>query len=366
MAARDIIVVGAGVIGSAVAFALARMGARVLLIERDRVGAHASAASAGMLTPIVEAESAEDVDPLALEALEILPALVEELRELSGIDPELSRCGVLRVAGAEDATDLRARAARLSKLDCEWLDTRAVREVEPRLAPGIEGALWSPREARLDPASLTRAYAAAAARRGARLELGTRVTGLLRDGAHVTGVCTPSGDLAASQVVICSGAWASECETWVGVTLPVEPVRGQMVALETPDPPLRSIVWGPNAYLVPRGRLLRIGATVERVGFDVRCTAGGVSSLLSAASDLIPVLADCRFENAWAGLRPATPDGLPLIGPVPDREGLFVAVGHYRMGILLSGLTALAVADRILAGKTTPGFERFDPARFGS
>jgi glycine oxidase len=228
--------------------------------------------------------------------------------------------------------------------------------------------VFVPREAHVRSPLLTRALAAAAVAHGARVETGVAVHGLLRDGARVCGVASSTGDVAAGLVVLCPGSFAASCAAWLGpgAHLPVEPVRGQLVALEpAPASAPRSIVWGPGAYLVPRrdGSLV-VGATVERVGFDARPTAGGVAALLAAARALLPALADARFLGAAAGLRPDTPDHLPLVGPWPFASGLVLATGHYRNGVLLAPLTGQWIADGVLGkGWAEPAF---DPARFAT
>lgn len=367
MRGSDAVVVGGGVIGAAVSFALAREGLSVVLVERDRIAAHASGAAAGMLAPLAESEGRGPLFEAGLRALELFPALVDEVRGLSGIDPQLTRSGVLRVPGWGGADAARRRARALAAWDCAWLEADQARKHEPALAPDVAGALWSPREAHVEPALLTRALAAAAAHRGARLALGSEATGLLRDGDRVVGVRLRDRTLAAAEVVLCGGAWTRFWEEGAAATLPVEPIRGQIVALESPQPALRSIVWGDEAYLVPRrdGSVL-VGATVERAGFDVRTTAAGVAGLIAGGSALVPALGSSSFQRAWAGLRPATPDGLPLIGGVPGVDGLSVAAGHYRNGILLAGLTGLWIADRVVKGAFPPEAAAFDPARFAT
>ena len=366
MRSHDVIVVGGGVIGCSVAFALSRMGASVLLIERDRVGVHTSRSAAGMLAPITESADEEGTAfRIGLESLELFPALVAEIRELSGIDPRYTECGLLRVAEADEVDAFRERALRLEAYGCEWLDRDEVRKTEPRLALPVAGGLWSPREAYIDGFLLTRAFAAAAARRGTQLQLGTTVSGLLCEGERVRGVRTSAGEFLASEVVLCAGAWTGFISDEVRERLPIEPVKGQMIALESPDPGLPCVIWGRGIYLVPRDESVSVGATVERVGFDVRTTASGVAELIAGATHVLPVLGESTFQEAWSGLRPGTPDDLPLVGPVPGFSGLTVAAGHYRRGILLSPITGLAIADWILSEKRSPELLALDPARFG-
>jgi glycine oxidase len=321
-----------------------------------------------MLTPLAEAHGADDVLPLGLESLALFPELVAELRERSGIDANFVRSGVLRVAASSAQVEsLRARARRLAAHGAEWIDGGAARAREPELAGSIAGALWSPLEAHIEGDLLTAAFAGAAQGLGARIECGAPVLALLRDasGARVRGVRTPAGDWPARWVVLATGPWAGLEGAGLAVPAPVTPVRGQIAALRPAKLLLDSVVRGADAYLVPRrdGRVL-VGATEERVGFDRRVTAEGLRSLLAAAPALVPALADACFEAAAAGLRPVTPDGLPLLGPAPGLEGLVLALGHSRNGILLSAITGQLVAD-LVSGKALPAAARaFRPDRF--
>ncbi len=352
-------------IGCSVAFHLAREGALVLLLEREELASAASGAAAGMLAPLGEARGPGPSLRLGLAALRGFDALCAELRERSGLDPQLVRSGTLRVALDEreaDALRERARAVGAEAPgELEWLDPDAARRLEPELAHGLHGAVWSPGESHVLAPVLTRAYAAAAASLGARIETGTPVTGLVRDGERITGVRTPGGDRSASAVVVCAGAWSPACLVGIGdgaavaSALPVAPVRGQILALAPRDVALRTIVWGTGAYLVPkRDGTLVVGATEEQVGFDCRTTVLGVRGLLEAAPRLAPGLGAATFRGAWAGLRPGSPDHLPALGPWPGVPGLFVAAGHHRNGVLLSGTTGRLVAD-LVRGKALAG-----------
>ena len=357
MRGADVIVVGGGVVGCAVAYALARERLSVVLLEAEDIASGASGAAAGMLAPVSEAASPGPLLRLGLESLALFPALVAEVRERSGIDPELERSGCLRVAASEEeARAFRARDRALPSLDLEWLDTETVRRLEPSLAPEIHGALLSPHEGHVRSSLLARALALAAVSLGADLRLGTPVRGLLRDGARVHGVETMAGRVEGATVVLCTGMEAAQSPAWLGRTgtLPIAPVRGQILSLAPRPPGLRMIVWGGSTYLVPRrdGSVV-VGATEERAVFDHRVTAAGVAQLLGDAIRLVPALDDATFAGAWAGLRPATPDQLPMVGPWPGVDGLLLAAGHYRNGVLLAPLTAQLIAGLVL-GKGMP------------
>jgi glycine oxidase len=390
--AADAIVVGGGVVGAAVAWSLASRGLAVRLVERGELAGEASGAAAGMLTPIGEGHAPGPALRARLASFALFPALVDAVREGSGIDPEYVVSGSLRVAAdAVEARALAAQAEQHADFGLVWLAPAEVERSAPGIAPGLRahGALFSPRDAHVRSPLLARAFAAAAERLGARVETGVAVRGLLRDGERVCGAVSSAGALASGLVVLCPGSFAAECAAWIGpgARLPIEPVRGQIVALELPPAMPRAIVWGrgkgldagtsrtrniprseaepseAGVYLVPKldGSLV-VGATTERVGFDRRVTAAGVATLLRAAEALVPEAGGARFLGAWAGLRPDTPDHLPLVGPWPGAPGLVVAAGHYRNGVLLAPLTGRLVADGVLGkGWAEPAF---DPARF--
>jgi glycine oxidase len=364
MSAPDVIVVGGGIVGASVAFHLAHEGMAVALLERRGLAAGASGAAAGMLAPIGEAAGAGPLLHVGLAALRGFEALCTEVRERSGIDPHYTASGALRVAlSDEEAQALRKHALALAAdpalgVELEWLEARTARILEPALSFATRGAVWSPREGHVHSPLLTRAYAQAAAALGARVETGLTVAGLLCEGDAVRGVTTSRGPRPAGAVVLCAGAWTPGCIGWLPHgrpdLLPVTPVRGQTVALETPRLRIGTIVSGSRAYLVPkRDGTVVVGATEEHVGFDCRVTAAGVRGLLEAAPSLVPELAGASFRGASAGLRPGTPDGLPALGAWPGAPGLFVAAGHHRNGVLLSGLTGRFVAD-LVRGKALP------------
>jgi len=357
----DVIVVGGGVVGCAVAWALALEGVSVRLFERGELAGEASGAAAGMLAPISESDSPGLLRDWGVRSLERFPELARELLEASGVDCEFQPSGILRVAGDDArASALEARCAELASHGVEWLAASELLRVEPSLAPSLRGALHSPREAHVRSPLLVRAYAGAASSRGARIEPFSPVLGLLRQEDRVVGVRTAAGDEVAGAVVLCTGSFSRLCASWLGpdADLPIAPVRGQIVSLDAPVRGLSRIAWSDGAYLVPKldGSLV-VGATVEHVGFDRRVTADGVRSLLAAATAVLPALADATFRGAWAGLRPDTPDHLPLVGPMPGVPGLFLAAGHYRNGVLLSPITAeLVVAGLLGKGWREPAF----------
>jgi glycine oxidase len=364
MKTSDVIVVGGGVVGTAVAYFLAREGLSVTLFERDDVAAHASGAAAGMLAPICEVGDSPLFET-GVACLERFPGLVEELREQSGIDPQWVQSGILRfTTSLAEAESFRREAQAVTAYDVEFLDSDQTRAAEPLVREDVLAGLWSPREGHVYSPLLSQAYAQAAARLGAQIVTGSPVTGLIRDADQVLGVRTPLGPWGAAHVVLAAGVWTRYCAEWLGESLPLEPVRGQILAVDQPRPGLRTIAWCGHTYLVPKlNGTVVVGATEERVGFDRRTTAAGIGSLLVGAAEAVPALANSTFRHAWSGLRPDTPDHLPVIGPVPGARGVVLAAGHFRNGVLLSPFTGQAVADWIIRRDLTPGLQPFLPER---
>lgn len=370
MRSSEVVVVGGGVIGASVAFHLAREGIEVALLERDALASGASGAAAGMLTPTSEASDAGVFYRAAQRSLAGFESLVAELLERSGVDCEFVRCGTLRLAFDEsEAARLRERSVAFDDASLEWLDAAALRSAEPLAAAPAVGGMFAPAEAHVRSPLLARAYAAAARRLGARVETGVEVTGLRLAGERVAAVETHDGAWTTPRAIVCAGAWSATGGVWpAGIAPPpVVPVRGQILSVEAPTPAPATTLLGGGGYVVPkRDGSLVVGATEEHVGFDARVTGDGLRRVLDMGIHLIPAVADCTFRSAWAGLRPASPDGLPIIGPVEPVEGLAVATGHHRNGVLLSPLTGEIVADWVAGKGTADHAVPFLPRRFAS
>lgn len=348
----DIVVIGGGVIGLSVAWHLAHAGATVTLLERGQVGKEASGAAAGMLAPLAEAHACGPFVELGLQSLQRYPAWVDALKNETGVDPELIGPGMLRVA-TSDADDAALRAAfawqQAAGLCVEWLDGAAARKREPVLSPRIRSAVLSPHERQVEPRRLVRALVLACARRGVRIVEHVPAVGLETKGPCVTHVQTPTQTFPCAQVVVAGGAWTEPMGRWLHTSLPIVPVRGQIVALAGVPPPFRHTIYAREGYLVPKadGRIL-VGATEEHAGFDTRPTAGGMARLLALASMLVPALNAAPFDSVWAGLRPASRDGLPILGLLPGWENAHVAAGHFRNGVLLAPITGEIIAQSVL------------------
>ena len=353
----DAIFVGGGAIGLSCAWRAAQRGARVAVLDRGEPGCGATRVAAGMLAPVGELSFGEpELLEMTLAAAQLYPDFVAELEAATGEETGYERLGALHVAlDRDEAAQLRRvhELQRSLELEAEWLPPRRCREIEPGLTPSFNGGVFAAGEAAVDPRRLARALAAAVAAEGGEVRTGTEVVDGLFDGERLVGIRTAAGEeLRADAVVLASGAWSGSTG-WLPAPArpPVRPVKGQVVELRSRDEerPARHILASERVYLVPRpdGRLIA-GATVEEMGFDTAVTAGGVYELLREAYRLLPDVAEMELLDAVAGLRPGTPDNLPLVGPGAI-EGLVLATGHYRNGILLAPLAAGSVAN-LLAG----------------
>ena len=366
-APQDVVVVGAGIIGAAVAVELARRGASVTIIERGAVGEAASAAAAGMLSPQAEADGPSPFLELGLACRARYAEWVRGASEESGVRVDYRAGGVLNLAlTAEGAAKLQARRdwQQPLGLEAEWLSGPEARQLEPVLADDLPGALFLPREAWVDSAALTRALAIAARRRGAVVVERTGVTGLAVTGGRVTGVTAGGRRYAAGHVVIAAGAWASRIG---GLPIPgdwVTPRRGQILAVRLEKPRIEHVLYTHGAYAVPRGAgELLVGTTVEQAGFDRQVTAGGIRSIVAGVARFAPAIEGAEILRLAAGLRPESRDGVPVIGPLARLPCLVLAAGHFRNGILLAPLTGELVAEAIVTGRTPAALGPFLPDR---
>jgi len=352
----DAVVVGGGVIGLACAWRLAQGGARVAMVERGEPGGGATRVAAGMLAPVGELSFGEpELLELTLAAARLYPEFVAEVEAVSGEKTGYEELGALHLAlDRDEAAQLRRvhDLQRSLELEAEWLPPRKCRDLEPGLTPSFYGGVLAPGEAAVDPRALTLALLGALCAEGADVLRGTEVVDGIFEGERLVGVRTGSGELRAETVVLANGAW-SGATPWLPehARPPVRPVKGQVLELRRRDgePPARHILASERVYLVPRGdgRLI-VGATVEEMGYDTAVTAGGVHELLREAYRLLPDVAEMELVDAIAGLRPGTPNNLPLVGPGAI-DGLVLATGHFRNGILLAPLAAQTVADLLAA-----------------
>ena len=370
-ATTDVAVIGGGVIGLAVAWRAAARGHRVCVLERGELGAGASHVAAGMLAPVTEADAGElALLALGLRSARAWPQFAAELEQAAGADPGLRHCGALVVARDGDEAEALERELALRVklgLDVQRLLPSAARRLEPALAPTVRLALDVPGDHSADPRALVLALAQAARRAGVTLRTGARVERIESGGGRVTGVGLAGGEvLRADRVVVAAGAWSGTIDGLPRVAL--RPVKGQILRLRDPAGGglLERIMRFEGGYLVPRGdgRYV-LGATMEERGFDTTVTAGGLYELLRDAGELVPGVHEMVIEEMSAGLRPATPDNAPVLGPAEELAGLHWATGHHRNGILLAPVTADIVVDGLTTGGGEPVAPAFGAARFG-
>ncbi len=365
----DVIIVGAGVVGCSIAYHLAEKGVkRAVILERGKVGGEASGAAAGMLAPQCEAAGPGPFLDFCLAARQYYEHLAPMLMDLTRVDIEYLRWGILYLLDEEGdaAAEGRYRWQKELGLAVERLTPEEVGRLEPGLTKEIAGALFFPGDHHVNNTELLRALAQAAQALGVRILEDRPVTGFLYEGERVAGVRTPHEIYTAPHVVLCAGAWSGQLGTLLGRRIPVEPARGQILYSELAEPPLRHPVWGKGGYLVPRlnGGLI-VGSNVEYVGFDKNVTLGGIHSFSALVLALLPGLSDQPFTQAWAGFRPHAKDGLPIIGPLRDLDGLYIAAGHFRNGILLGPLTGRLLAQMVLRESLSFPLDAFSPGRFG-
>jgi glycine oxidase len=372
-AAVDVIVIGAGVIGLAVAWRACECGLRVAVLERDRLGSGTSRVAAGMLAPVAEASVAEaSLLELGLRGALEYPRFVRRLARAAGVsDVGYTPCGTLLVARDADEAQALEHEHELRQrfgLAVHRLRASQARRLEPGLTPALRLALDVPDDHAIDPRTLTAALGCAVRRAGGEVREATAVTGLELTGGRATGVTLATGGaLAAHQIVIAAGVWSAALEGIpAAARLPVTPVKGQILRLHDPAGPglLRRVVRMGPSYIVPRGdgRYV-IGATSEERGFDTTVTAGAAFELLRDASELVPGVSELVVDEFSAGLRPGTPDNLPVIG-ASGVEGLLWATGHRRNGILLAPATAELICSALLGETPEPLARAFAPARF--
>lgn len=365
-----IVVVGAGVVGLGIAERLARAGATTTVVDPCAPGSRASRAAGGMLSPLGEATAPGPFLDLAVRSLDAWPTFAARLEATARRSIGFDLGGkVLAALDEERETALRERARWLREegFEGEWLDRRSLRELEPSLTPEVRGGLLLTHDGTVDNRALTAALAEAAERAGCELRIGPSVERVDSAGGAVAGVRLDDGEkLPATSVVVAAGAWSGRIEG-VPRPLPVRPVRGQMIAYRTSEPLVGRVVSTGDVYLIPRapddpGRLV-VGATQEEAGFDARTTPEGLAALRAAAEEALTTLAGVEPVERWAGLRPGTPDDLPVLGTDPELDGLVWATGHFRNGILLTPVTVELVARTLLEGGDVPS--AFRPDRFG-
>ncbi|MDZ7752607.1 MAG: glycine oxidase ThiO [Gammaproteobacteria bacterium] len=344
--AFDIVVAGGGISGLLVARELRAAGLAVCIVERGEVGAEASWAGGGILSPLYPWRYDAAVTALARWGQARYAALCREWQEQSGVDPEYQASGLLMLD--EDEVTPALVWAPAAGAEVDGLDRPELAALAPEVQPPGRSAAWMPAVGQVRNPRLVRALEGAVEAMGVVVRTGEAVEGLLGSRGRVDGVVTAAGRIRAGAVVVTTGAWASRLlEPFL--TVAIKPVRGQMLLYRAASDTVGPMVLAGGRYVIPRrdGRVL-VGSTLEDAGFDKRTTAAARADLEAAARAIVPALGDHPVEHHWAGLRPGSPDGVPYIGPVPGTEGLYVNAGHYRNGIVLGPAAARLLADLVL------------------
>jgi glycine oxidase len=362
----DVAIAGAGLIGASIAWELSRAGLRVGIFDAAEPGRGASWASAGILSPAPENPGAIPAVPLGKASLALYPDFVAAIEQASGQSVGFRRKGTVEALFSADAVrDLSTLIALHHGLGlkAEPLRPQDARELEPALSADMEAAALRPEEASVDNRLLATAVLAAAKKSGAQIFAGEGAQAIWHEGSHCAGLKLKTDTVSAKWTVIAAGSFSSQI-TGVGPFAPVRPAKGQILALRCDTPKIERVLWSENVYLVPRndGRVVA-GATVEYVGYEKTVTAGGIAKILDAAIELAPGLAAARIEETWAGLRPDSPDHLPILGPT-DIDGLVIATGHFRSGVLLTPISAKLIREWITLQRVSLDWERFSPMRF--
>ncbi len=363
---QDVVIIGGGAVGAACAREMARAGRSVLVLEpADRAG-EAWRASAGLLAPQIGGNEDDPLFELGIAGREYYRDLAGPIREETGIDLGLTDSGILRIArGEAEETRLKESVAwqRQHGHRVDWLDPGEVRSDWPWVGE-IDGALWAPADGSVNPIRMVEALRASAKKYGARF-VADSAQALTIEAGKVTSVRGVAQSYTADATVLAAGAWSGRLQ---GLPRPVsvEPVRGQMAVKPWPAKLPRAIVYGADGYVLERGGEAICGATVEHAGFAAVVTPEGQKAVERAAVSLIPCLAEEKTSRGWAGLRPGTPDGLPIVGPEPSVPNLWYATGHGRNGILLAGITAIILGHQMANEATFEGVEALRPERFWS
>ena len=368
---QDVIIIGGGIIGGSIAWELARRGLHPLVLDRQEAGREASWAAAGMLQTAPESADGFPLVPLARASLALYPEFVAAIEADSGRTVGLRRTGAMEIffssGGARALSTFIALHHGLG-LPAEALPLDEALEMEPALSRHAQAAALLPQECALDSRALTDAVLAAAVAGGAVVLAGVGVESLIVNGARVEGVIAAGHRFAADHVILAAGAFSSRLDA-ARRYAPTRPVRGQMVALLSSAPPIRRVLRSTRGYIVPRDdarpQRLVAGSTLENAGYEKRVTPEGIARVLEAAQEIVPDLAAAEIVETWSGLRPDTPDHLPILGPT-ELEGLTIATGHFRNGILLAPITAKLIAEWITERRVSFEWDIFSPLRFAS
>jgi len=365
----DAVVAGGGLIGASIAFELAEAGLNVALCDAREPGQEASWASAGMISPAPENPGMIPFMPMALASAALYPDFIRKVEELTGQDSGYQKSGALDVILDDDLQKAQEELSTVVALQrgvglhAEAISAERAREMEPALNEETQAAIFRADEGSLDARAFTQAVLQAARQRDVEIFAGNGAKALKKEGNRCRGLVLESGEVEAKWTIVAAGCYSARI-AGAEPYAPVMPAKGQMVALRCEGVEIKRILWLGHKYLVPRkdGRIIA-GSTIEQAGFDRHVTAGGIQAILSEAMKMVPALEQARIEETWAGLRPDSPDHLPIIGPT-DVEGLLIATGHFRSGILLAPITARLIRECITTQQVSVDWSRVSPMRF--
>ena len=366
MKTYDVVVAGGGVIGASIALELTAAGLKVGVFDAQKPGREASWASAGMISPAPESAAMAALLPLSMASVKMYPEFLPRVEELSGKKVGYRKEGALDIFLTEtQQAEISAIVEdhRKAGLRAEAVSSEQACALEPEITAEIRAAIVRPDEASLDNRIFTEATLEAAERQGAEIHSPNGARALWLEGNACKGLLVETGRVEARWTVIAAGCFSARIEG-AAPYAPVIPAKGQMLALRCDAVQIKRDIWCGHIYLVPRtdGRVI-VGATVEYEGFDRSVTVAGMRKILNGAIALVPGLEKARIEETWAGLRPDTPDHLPILGPT-DREGLLIATGHFRSGILLAPVTAHLIREWVTTQKVSVHWAPFSPMRF--
>jgi len=366
METYDAVIAGGGIVGASIALELAEAGLRVALFDAREPGREASWASGGMTSPAPENAAMIPFMPISLASVALYPDFIRRVEELSGMNVGYRRKGAIDVLLDGNVHEEVSTVIALQHgvgLKAEALTAERARSLEPTLTENTQAAIFRPDEASLNARAFTDAALKAARRKGAEIHGHNGAKSLWKESSRCKGLVLEKDRVEAKWTIIAAGCFSSKIGG-AAPYAPVTPAKGQMIALRCESTPIEHILWLKHKYLVPQldGRIIA-GSTVEYTGFDHDVTAGGVELILREAMRMVPGLANARIEETWAGLRPDSPDHLPIIGPT-DLQGLLIATGHFRSGILLAPVTARLIRDWITTKKVAVDWSRLSPMRF--
>ncbi|HEY3994243.1 MAG TPA: glycine oxidase ThiO [Ktedonobacteraceae bacterium] len=364
----DVLIVGAGIMGSAIAYNLRKRGVDVLVLDREETGSQASSAAAGLLAPLGPLSGPGPFADLLLTSFSLFPSLVPELETTSGLQLGYEQTGALRtVRNPKRVSNLKKRleAWKPLGLTMHWLTGDEARQREPLLAADVSAAIYAPEESQIQAPQITQAFSIAAEKRGARFYTHAEVLGVKSKGEEITGVETSQEEIInCSHLVLATGSWAAQHENWFNISLPVRPVKGQIIAVQETTTPLKHIIFGEATYIARKQERIIVGATKEEAGFNTQITDEGVSWLRDTAIRFIPAMQQSPLISSWAGLRPGTPDKQPILGPAPRWKNVTLALGHNSVGIILSAITGQTIAELVATGSIPEIIRPFSLERF--